>query len=110
MRGSRRSADKSARAPCSCRCFRRTLGRGEKEAPAVPPNLDFAPAKSIAVLAFANLSNDRDNEYFSDGISEELLNVLAKVPGLKVSARTSAFYFKGKNIPVPEIGKKLGVA
>ncbi len=66
--------------------------------------------KSVAVLAFANLSDDKANEYFSDGISEELLNVLAKVPGLKVSARTSAFYFKGKETPIPEIAQKLGVA
>ena len=66
--------------------------------------------KSVAVLAFANLSDDKGNEYFSDGISEELLNVLAKVPGLKVSARTSAFYFKGKEVPIPEIAQKLGVA
>ncbi len=69
-----------------------------------------ADDKSVAVLAFANLSDDKANEYFSDGISEELLNVLAKVPGLKVSARTSAFYFKGKEVPVPEIAKQLGVA
>jgi TolB-like protein/cytochrome c-type biogenesis protein CcmH/NrfG len=69
-----------------------------------------ATNKSVAVLAFANLSDDKANEYFSDGISEELLNVLAKVPGLKVSARTSAFYFKGKEVPVPEIAKQLGVA
>ncbi|HVT73884.1 MAG TPA: tetratricopeptide repeat protein [Lacunisphaera sp.] len=67
-------------------------------------------AKSIAVLAFANLSDDKENEYFSDGVSEELLNVLAKVPGLKVTARTSSFYFKGKDVPVPEIAQKLGVA
>jgi adenylate cyclase len=66
--------------------------------------------KSVAVLAFANLSDDKANEYFSDGISEELLNVLAKIPGLKVSARTSAFYFKGKEVPVPEIAHQLGVA
>ena len=66
--------------------------------------------KSVAVLAFADLSEKHDNEYFSDGISEELLNVLAKVPGLKVSARTSAFFFKGKETPVPEIAKQLGVA
>ena len=66
--------------------------------------------KSVAVLAFANLSDDKANEYFSDGISEELLNVLAKIPGLKVSARTSAFYFKGKEVPIPEIAKQLGVA
>ena len=69
-----------------------------------------APAKSVAVLAFANLSADRDNEYFSDGISEELLNVLAKIPELKVSARTSAFFFKGKQVPISEIAKQLGVA
>ena len=69
-----------------------------------------APEKSVAVLAFANLSDDKANEYFSDGISEELLNVLAKVPGLKVTARTSAFHFKGKDTPIPEIAKQLGVA
>jgi TolB-like protein/Flp pilus assembly protein TadD len=67
-------------------------------------------AKSVAVLAFANLSDDKGNEYFSDGISEELLNVLAKIPNLKVAARTSAFYFKGKEVPVPEIARQLGVA
>ena len=66
--------------------------------------------KSVAVLAFANLSDDKANEYFSDGISEELLNVLAKIPGLKVAARTSAFYFKDKEVPVPEIARQLGVA
>jgi TolB-like protein/Flp pilus assembly protein TadD len=65
---------------------------------------------SVAVLAFANLSEDKSNEYFSDGISEELLNVLAKVPDLKVSARTSAFSFKGRNVPVAEIARQLGVA
>jgi TolB-like protein/Flp pilus assembly protein TadD len=66
--------------------------------------------KSVAVLAFANLSDDKGNEYFSDGISEELLNVLAKVPGLKVTARTSSFHFKGKDTPIPEIARQLGVA
>jgi TolB-like protein/Flp pilus assembly protein TadD len=69
-----------------------------------------ADEKSVAVLAFANLSDDKANEYFSDGISEELLNVLSKVQGLKVSARTSAFYFKGKEVPIPEIARQLGVA
>ena len=66
--------------------------------------------KSVAVLAFENLSEDKGNEYFSDGISEELLNVLAKIPSLKVTARTSAFFFKGKDLPIPEIAQKLGVA
>ncbi|MDI1319815.1 MAG: hypothetical protein PSW75_06415, partial [bacterium] len=66
--------------------------------------------KSVAVLAFANLSDDKANEYFSDGISEELLNVLAKIPDLKVSARTSAFHFKGTSTAIPEIARQLGVA
>ena len=67
-------------------------------------------AKSVAVLAFANLSDDKGSEYFSDGISEELLTVLQKIPGLRVAARTSAFSFKGKNATAQEIGQKLGVA
>ncbi|HVU16014.1 MAG TPA: TIR domain-containing protein [Candidatus Didemnitutus sp.] len=75
--------------------------------PAVASAVD---SHSIAVLAFANLSDDKANEYFSDGISEELLNVLAKIPALKVAARTSAFYFKGKDTPIPEIARQLGVA
>jgi TolB-like protein/cytochrome c-type biogenesis protein CcmH/NrfG len=66
--------------------------------------------KSVAVLAFANLSNDAENEFFSDGISEELINVLVRVPGLKVTARTSAFHFKRKDTPVAEIARQLGVA
>ena len=69
-----------------------------------------AADKSIAVLPFADLSEARNSEYFSDGISEELLNVLAKVPGLRVAARTSAFFFKGKNLPITEIAQKLNVA
>src|SRR6266705_830295 len=67
-------------------------------------------ANSVAVLAFANLSDDKGSEYFSDGISEELLTVLQKIPGLHVAARTSAFWFKGKNATTQEIGQKLGVA
>ena len=66
--------------------------------------------KSVAVLAFANLSDDKGSEYFSDGISEELLTVLQKIPGLHVAARTSAFSFKGKIATAHEIGQKLGVA
>jgi TolB-like protein/cytochrome c-type biogenesis protein CcmH/NrfG len=81
------------------------------QSPAVqPPAADLAPAKSVAVLPFTNLSDERSNEYFSDGISEELLNVLARVPGLRVAARTSSFYFKGKSVPVAEIARQLGVA
>ena len=66
--------------------------------------------KSVAVLAFADLSDDKANEYFSDGISEELLTVLQKIPGLQVAARTSSFSFKGKNATAQEIGRTLGVA
>jgi TolB-like protein/cytochrome c-type biogenesis protein CcmH/NrfG len=66
--------------------------------------------RSVAVLAFANLSNDAENEFFSDGISEELINVLVRVPGLKVTARTSAFHFKRKDTPIAEIARQLGVA
>ena len=66
--------------------------------------------KSVAVLPFVNLSDDKGSEYFSDGISEELLTVLQKIPGMHVAARTSAFSFKGKNATAQEIGQKLGVA
>ena len=66
--------------------------------------------KSIAVLPFVNMSSDREQEYFSDGLSEELLNLLAKIPGLRVAARTSSFSFKGKNLEIPEIASRLKVA
>ncbi len=64
---------------------------------------------SIAVLPFVNMSGDKDNEYFSDGISEEILNVLARTPALQVAARTSSFAYKGKNVEVPEIARELKV-
>jgi len=64
---------------------------------------------SIAVLPFVNMSTDAENGFFADGISEELLNVLAGVDGLKVASRTSAFSFKGKDTPIPEIARQLGV-
>jgi TolB-like protein len=66
--------------------------------------------KSIAVLPFVDMSEKHDQEYFSDGLAEELLDVLAKVPGLQVIARTSSFSFKGKSEDVPTIAKKLNVA
>jgi TolB-like protein len=68
------------------------------------------PPASVAVLAFENLSDDKANEYFADGISDELLTVLQKIPGLRVTARMSAFSFKGQNATAQEIGRKLGVA
>ena len=67
------------------------------------------PQKSIAVLPFSDLSQTKDQEYFCDGISEELLDSLAKIEGLRVMARTSSFAFKGKNVSVEEIAAKLGV-
>jgi TolB-like protein/Tfp pilus assembly protein PilF len=66
--------------------------------------------KSIAVLPFADLSEKKDQEYFSDGLAEELLDMLAKTPGLHVIARTSSFSFKGKSDDIPAIGTKLRVA
>jgi TolB-like protein/cytochrome c-type biogenesis protein CcmH/NrfG len=66
--------------------------------------------KSIAVLPFADLSEKKDQEYFSDGLAEELLDLLAKTPGLHVIARTSSFSFKGKSDDIPTIGTKLRVA
>ncbi len=65
--------------------------------------------KSIAVLPLANRSADPENEYFSDGMTEEIINVLGKVPGVQVVSRTSSFAFKGKDVDIREIGEKLGV-
>jgi serine/threonine-protein kinase len=64
----------------------------------------------VAVLPFVNLSSDPENEYFSDGMTEELINALTKVAGLRVTARTSAFAFKGKDVDVREVGQKLNVS
>jgi adenylate cyclase len=69
-----------------------------------------APEKSIAVLPFLDLSEKKDQEYFSDGLSEELIDLLAKTPGLEVIARTSSFYFKGRQATIGEIAKTLNVA
>ena len=68
------------------------------------------PEKSIAVLAFTDLSPEGDQEYFSDGISEEILNVLARIPDLHVTSRSSAFTFKGKGLDIPTVAEQLGVA
>jgi TolB-like protein/Tfp pilus assembly protein PilF len=72
------------------------------------PTIEKDP--SIAVLPLENMSTDKEQQYFSDGISEELLNVLSKVPELRVIARTSSFAFKGQDLPVPEIARRLNVA
>lgn len=73
------------------------------------PRETAASDKSIAVLPFINMSDDKSNEYFSDGISEELLNLLSKVPQLRVAARTSSFSLKGKEMQVTEVGEVLKV-
>lgn len=74
------------------------------------PGATAAPESSIAVLPFVNMSDDPDNDYFSDGLSEELLNTLVKLGGLKVTGRTSSFAFKDQNVDLREIGDTLNVA
>jgi len=73
------------------------------------PTPTAAPERSIAVLPFTNLSADPENEYFADGMTEEIISALVKVEGLQVASRTSSFAFKGKVLDVREIGEKLGV-
>jgi serine/threonine protein kinase/Flp pilus assembly protein TadD len=94
--------------------FARLLSAGAGEitpASGTPTAIRRAPQPAgLAVLPFVNLSSDPENEYFSDGMTEELINALTKVSGLRVTARTSAFAFKGKDIDVREIGQKLNVA
>lgn len=86
-----------------------------QQASAPPLDEDFdsvtgAPAASVAVLPFVNLTGDPSKEYFSDGMAEELINELTRMPGLKVPARTSSFAYKGRNVDVREIGRELGVS
>jgi TolB-like protein len=69
-----------------------------------------APAASVAVVPFANLTGEPSKEYFSDGMAEELINELTRVPGLRVPARTSSFAYKGRNVDIRQIARDLGVA
>lgn len=71
---------------------------------------DVVTDKSVAVLPFVAMSRGEDDEYFADGLTEEILNSLTRVPELLVTARTSAFHFKGQDIPIPRIAEQLGVA
>ncbi len=87
----------------------RVTASSESPRPAVPAAAD-AQDLSIAVLPFVNMSGDPENEYFSDGLSEELLNVLARIEGFRVAGRTSSFAFKGKGEDLRAIGEKLDVA
>src|SRR5262252_5600782 len=90
------------------RGLRRDLQRGESSSASPRPAAD--QAASIAVLPFVNRSGSPDDEYFSDGLADELLNVLSKIKGLRVIARSSAFTFKGKMVTAGEIGRALDVA
>lgn len=87
--------------------------RGTDRLPLSPPRhgekADGRRANSVAVLPFVNMSSDSENEYFSDGLTEELIHALAGVPSLQVAARSSSFQFKGKNQDIREIGAVLGV-
>ena len=84
--------------------------RGSARAASSPAGGAVATTPSIAVLPFVNLSSDKEQEYFSDGVAEEILNALAQVEGLRVIGRTSSFSFKGRNEDLRAIGEKLGVA
>jgi TolB-like protein/Flp pilus assembly protein TadD len=90
----------------------RQTGEPDKVAAQAPveKSLPASTVKSVAVLPFVNMSSDPEQEYFSDGLSEELLNRLAKNNQLHVAARTSAFQFKGQNLDITEIGRQLNVA
>jgi adenylate cyclase len=86
----------------------RSMSGDSPSAPATATD-DTAVIQSIAVLPFVNMSSDAENEHFSDGLTEELLNYLAQVPGLRVAARTSSFAFKNDTVGITEIGRRLGV-
>ena len=74
------------------------------------PQQAVASAKSVAVLPFANMSNDAENEYFADGMAEEIINALSKIQSLRVASRTVSFALKGKNEDLAEVGRKLRVS
>ena len=75
----------------------------------VPTETASTTQQAIAVLPFINISADEDQEYFSDGLTEELLNLLARIPQLRVTSRSSAFYYKGKDFRIADVGRELGV-
>ena len=87
-----------------------TEAGAERPAPTAPAAASSIPDRSVAVLPFINMSSDKEQEYFSDGLAEELIDLLAKLPDLRVTARTSSFSFKGKAVTVGEIGQVLKVA
>jgi serine/threonine protein kinase/Tfp pilus assembly protein PilF len=106
------SVDREERFPTSGQ-FGRALSSGNLSTPADAPTMPLptvSAAKSVAVLPFANMSADAENEYFTDGMAEEIINALTKIQALRVASRTSSFAFKGKNEDIGEIGQKLKVS
>ena len=87
------------------RALKRLVERGTP-----PPGPAAQPSASIAVLPFVNRSANAEDEYFSDGLADELLSLLARIKGLRVSARASSFYFRGQHVPLAEVGRALNVA
>jgi adenylate cyclase len=106
-----RLADTAAIAAFAERVVQALARQSNSDVKRAPPSKPkTTPArKAIAVLPLANMSADPENEYFSDGVTEDIINALAKVPGIQVASRTSSFAFKGKDVDVRQIGDKLGV-
>ncbi len=86
------------------------IQQGERTPAGTTPVATPRPEQSVGVLPFTNMSADPENEYFSDGMTEEIINALARIPGLQVASRTSCFAFKGKTVEIGEVGNRLGVA
>ncbi len=107
---SRRGADIGAEAPATTPNAPATAPGAPAAAPSAPAAAFAPPPHSIAVLPFVNMSGDKEQEYFSDGLTEEVLNSLAAINELQVAARTSAFSFKGKDADIGTIARKLNVA
>ncbi len=89
--------------------FAEALRPGESSYRTPPDQKSARPQQSVAVLPLTNMSADPENEYFSDGMTEEIIGALSKVPGLQVASRTSCFAFKGKEVEISQVGEKLGV-
>lgn len=88
----------------------RDVGQRQNATGALTDSIAPIEQRSLAVLPFANVGEDQANEYFSDGITEEILNTVARLPGLRVASRTSSFSFKGQNTPLDQIAERLRVA
>jgi serine/threonine-protein kinase len=106
----RTPVDRPASAGALAEAIEQLLRGGNRTTPTGSTTEGRAAQKSVAVMPLTNMSADPENEYFSDGMTEEVINALAKVPGLQVASRSSCFAFKGKPIDVREVGDKLGVA